>query len=131
MINLGILQTIRTASKFFHVCLLLDEVEAISHLIKTVTRVVFEILCWFWIICWIIYLLIVGKGDHTTPPFLGQPPLSMSPPLLETQDSLTFYRPIRKTKVLNESSNRLLCKFYPQSILILEEYLLKRWTNLI
>lgn len=47
MINLGILQTIRTASKFFHVCLLLDEVEAISHLIKTVTRVVFEILCWF------------------------------------------------------------------------------------
>ena len=44
---------------------------------------------------------------------------------LEIQDAPTFYRPIRKAKVLNESSNQLLYKFYPQSILILEEYLLK------
>ena len=29
---------------------------------------------------------------------------------------------------MNESFNQLLCKFYPQSILILEEYLLT-WSN--
>ena len=69
---------------------------------------------------------IVGKGGHT-PSFLGQRPLPFSkiPPFLEIQDVPTFYRPIRKTEVLNESSNRLLYNFYPQSILILEEYLLK------
>ena len=66
----------------------------------------------------------VGKDDHTLP-FLGQLPFSKILPFLEIQDVPTFYRPIRKTKVLNESSNRLLCKFYPQSILILKEYLLK------
>ena len=52
------------------------------------------------------------------PPFLGHPPF-----FLEIQDVPTFYRYIRKTKVLNESSNRLSYKFYTQSILILEEYL--------
>ena len=45
------------------------------------------------------------------------------PHFLEIQDVPTFYRPIGKTKVLNESSSQLLYKFYPQSILILEEYL--------
>ena len=57
---------------------------------------------------------IVGKGGHT--------PFSTIPPFLEIQDIPTFYRPIKKTKVLNESFNQLLYKFYPQSILILEEY---------
>ena len=66
---------------------------------------------------------IVGKGSHgplfsrSTPPF---------PHFLEIQDVPTFFRPIRKTKVLNESFNQLLYKFYPQSIFILEEYLLKQ-----
>ena len=46
---------------------------------------------------------------------------------IERLDVCTFYRPIRKNKVLNESFNRLVYKFYLQSILILEEYLLKRW----
>ena len=64
--------------------------------------------------------IIVGKGGHT-PPFLAQPP----PPFLEIQDVPNFYRPIEKTKVLNESFNQLLSKFYLQSISILEEYLLK------
>ena len=52
-------------------------------------------------------------------------PFSKISTFLEIQDVPTFYRSIRKTKVLNESSNQLLYKFYPQSILILEEYLLK------
>ena len=67
---------------------------------------------------------IVSKGrSYLPPPFLH---------FLEIQDVATFYRPIGKTKVLNESSNRLLYKFYPQSILILEKYLLKWWNaNLI
>ena len=48
------------------------------------------------------------------------------------QDVPTFPRPIRKTKVLNDSFNWFVYKFYPQSILILEEYLLKWWNaNLI
>ena len=74
---------------------------------------------------------IVGKGGHTPPPFLVQPPLLPPPPLckippfLQIQDVPTFYRPIGKTKVLNEPFNRLLYKFYPQIILILEKYLLK------
>ena len=66
----------------------------------------------------------VGKDDHTLP-FLGQLPFSKILPFLEIQDVPTFYRPIRKTKVLNDSFNRFVYKFYPQSILILEEYLLK------
>ena len=66
--------------------------------------------------------IIVGKGGHT-PPFLAQPPPPS--PFLEIQDVPNFYRPIEKTKVLNESFNQLLSKFYPQSISILEEYLLK------
>ena len=60
------------------------------------------------------------------PPFLGQPPQSKFPPFLEIQDVPTFYRPIKETKVLNESFNRFVYNFYLQSILILEEYLLKR-----
>ena len=67
--------------------------------------------------------IIVGKGGHT-PPFLAQP-LPPPPTFLEIQDVPNFYRPIEKTKVLNESFNQLLSKFYLQSISILEEYLLK------
>ena len=70
---------------------------------------------------------IVGKGVHT-PPFLDQPPppsFSKIPPFLEIQDVPTFYRPIRKTKVLKDSFSRFVYDFYPQSILILEEYLQK------
>ena len=65
--------------------------------------------------------IIVGKGGHTPPPPF---PLSMIP-LLEIKDVPTLYRPTRKTKVQNESFNQLLYELYPQSILILEEYLLK------
>ena len=51
---------------------------------------------------------------------------------LETFSAETLIEPIRKTKVLNESFNQFVYKFYLQSILILEEYLLKRWNaNLI
>ena len=39
------------------------------------------------------------------------------PPFLEIQDVPTFYSPIKKTKVLNESFKWLLYIFYPQSIL--------------
>ena len=71
-------------------------------------------------------VFIVGKGGHT-PSFLGQPPSPFPeiPPFLEIQDVSTFYRPIRKTKVLNDSFNQFVYKFYPQIILIWEEYLLK------
>ena len=66
------------------------------------------------------------RPKSTTQRWRSYPPLFLGqPPFLEIQDVATFYRPNRKTKVLNESSNRLLYKFYPQSILILEEYLLK------
>ena len=50
------------------------------------------------------------------------------PCFLEIQDVHNFYRPIAKTKVLNDSFNRFVYKFYPQSLLILEEYLSK-WLN--
>ena len=67
--------------------------------------------------------------------FLGHllpPPFSSILPFLELQDVPTFYRPLRKTKVLNNLFNQFVYKFYPQFILILEEYLLKWWnTNLI
>ena len=66
----------------------------------------------------------VGKRGHTLL-FVGQPPFSKIPPFLEIQDVPTFYRPIRKTKVLNDPFNRFVYKFSPQSILIFEEYLLK------
>ena len=36
----------------------------------------------------------------------------------------TFYRPTEKTKVLNKSFKQFLYKFYQQSVLILEEYIL-------
>ena len=62
---------------------------------------------------YICIINIVGKGGGVIPPFL------------DIQGVPTFYRSIGKAKVLNESFNRLLYKFYPQSILILEEYLLK------
>ena len=68
-------------------------------------------------------MCIFGKGGHTPSP-------SKIPPFLEIQDVPTFYRPIRKTKVLNDSFNRFVYKFYPQSILILKEYLLKWYANL-
>ena len=71
------------------------------------------------------WIYIVGKGGHTHLPFSRLIPLSKIPPFLEIQDIPNFYRPIGKIKVLNESFNQLLYKFHPQSILILEEYLLK------
>ena len=64
-----------------------------------------------------------GKEGHTTPP--SPATFSKIPTFLEIQDVPTFHRPNRKTKVLNDSFNRLVYKFYPQSIFILEEYLLK------
>ena len=85
--------------------------------------------------------IIVGKGgggprqtpfSRSTPP----PPLplphththifSKITSFLEIQCVPTFYTLIGKTKVLNETFNWLFYKFYPRSILILEEYLLKR-----
>ena len=56
--------------------------------------------------------------------FIPPPPFSKISLFLEIQDVPTFYRPIRKTKVLNNAFNRFVNKFYPQSILVLEEYLL-------
>ena len=54
----------------------------------------------------------VGKGGHT-------------PPFLEIQNVSTFHSSIGKTIVLNNSCNQFVYNFYPQSILILEECLLK------
>ena len=60
------------------------------------------------------------------PPFFWvNPPFFKIPPFLEIQDFPTFYSSIRKTKVLNDPFNRFVYKFYQQTILILEEYLLK------
>ena len=39
------------------------------------------------------------------------------------QDVSTFHRSLGKTKALNNSCNRFVYHFYPQSILVLEEYL--------
>ena len=58
---------------------------------------------------------IIGKGV-IPPPFLE---------IQEIQDAPTFYGPIGKIKVLCESYYRVVYNFYPQSILILEEYLQK------
>ena len=67
----------------------------------------------------------ISKEGHT-PPFLDQsPPFPKITPFLEIQDVATFHRFIGKTKVLNDSCNQFLCDFYPQSILVLEEYLQK------
>ena len=53
-------------------------------------------------------------------------------PFLEIQDVPTFYKSLRKAKVLNNSSNQFVYHFYPQSILIFEECLQKWWNaNLI
>ena len=59
---------------------------------------------------------IVGKGGHSPPPpasFLGQPPFSKICSFLEIQGFPTFYRPIRKTKVMNDFFNQFVCKLYP------------------
>ena len=53
------------------------------------------------------------------------PPFSKIFPFLEIQDAPTFYKPIRKTNVVNDSFNQFVYKFHPKSILILEEQLLK------
>ena len=65
-----------------------------------------------------MWLLIVGRGDHT--------PFSKIPPFLEIQNVPGFYRLIRKTKVQNDFA-LIVYNFYPQSILMLEEYLQKWW----
>ena len=76
--------------------------------------------------------LVKGVIPPPPPPFLDQATHFKDSPFLEIQDVPTFYGPIRKTKVLNESFNLFVYKFYLQSILILEEYLLKkRNANLI
>ena len=79
-----------------------------------------------------VFIYTVGKGGHT-PCFPDQvSPFSKISPFLEIQDVPTFHRPIKKTKVLNDSFNRFVYKFYQQNILILEGYLLKWWNgNLI
>ena len=59
------------------------------------------------------------------PPFLDQPPFSKIPPFLEIQDVPIFHRSLGKTKVLNNSCNQFLYHCYPQSILVLKEYLQK------
>ena len=41
----------------------------------------------------------------------------------------TFFRPVGKAKVLNDSFNWFIYNFYPQSILIFEEYLQKWWNG--
>ena len=61
----------------------------------------------------------------THPPFIDQPSFRKIPPFLEIQDVPTFYRPIGKTKILNDSFKWFAYNFYPQSILILEEHLQK------
>ena len=63
---------------------------------------------------------IVVECGHTPSPLF-----SKIPPFLEIQDVPTFYRPIGKTKVLNDFFNLFIYNFHPQSILILEEYLQK------
>ena len=63
----------------------------------------------------------IGKGVIPPPP----PPPPSFPEIQEIQDAPTFYGPIGKTKVLCESYYRVVYNFYPQSILILEEYLQK------
>ena len=75
-----------------------------------------------------IPFMVVGKGGLPTPAFIDQPPpppFSKIPPFLEIQDVPTFHRSIGKTKVLNNSCNRFVYSFFPQSILILEERLQK------
>ena len=62
---------------------------------------------------------IVGKGGHT--------PFSKISIFLEVQDVPTFHRFIGKTKVLNNSCNRFVYNFYPQSILVLEQCFKKWW----
>ena len=63
--------------------------------------------------------VIVGRRVHAPPPF------SKIPPFLEIQDVPTFYKLIKKIKVLKNSFNKFVYNFNPQSILILEEYLQK------
>ena len=68
----------------------------------------------------IVQVFTVGKG--VIPPFLGHPPpFSKIFPFLEIQDAPTFYKPMRKTNVVNDSFNQFVYKFHPKSILILEE----------
>ena len=54
------------------------------------------------------------------------PPFFKIPPFLEIQDVSTFHRFIEKTKVLNNSCNRFVYNFSPQSISGLEECL-EKW----
>ena len=53
------------------------------------------------------------------------PPFSKILRFLEIQDIPTFHSPISNKKVLKDRFNRVVYNFYPQSILILEEYLTK------
>ena len=70
---------------------------------------------------------IVCKGGHTPhpPPPPAPHPFSKISSFLEIPDVPTFHRFIEKTKVLNNSCNQVVCNFYLQSILVLEECLQK------
>ena len=54
---------------------------------------------------------------------------SISTPLSRNPRCPTFHGFIRKTKVLNNSSNQFIYNFYPQNILVLEECLQKWWNK--
>ena len=57
--------------------------------------------------------------------FLDHHPFSKIPPFLEIEDIPIFHRFIRKTKVLDNPCNHFVYNSYPQSILVLEEFLQK------
>ena len=63
---------------------------------------------------------------HSTAYVISLPSFSKIPPFQEIQDVPIFYRPIRKTKVVNNYFNLFVYNFCPQSILILEECL-RKW----
>ena len=50
-----------------------------------------------------IYHIRMQLLKDTHPPFIDQPSFHKIPPFLEIQDVPTFYRPIGKTKILNDS----------------------------
>ena len=65
-------------------------------------------------------------------PLFSDSPISRNPRLGFSRQDPRQDKPIEKTKVLHNSCNQFVYNFYPQSILILEECLQKRWNaNLI
>ena len=80
-----------------------------------------------WLLCISINLPYHSWQEGHTLLFLNQPPplFSKITLFLEIQDVLNLHRPIVKAKVLKDVFNWFVYNFYPQSILILEEYLQK------